>query len=277
MNQYERNITSQFGEDGIIEYLFSKICVSNEPWCVEFGAWDGEYLSNTYNLVFNQAFNCVYIEGDKQKAKDLRKKVEKLKKQKIFVLNSFVESKGENGLDNLLSKTDIPKEFDLLSIDIDGIDYHVWKNFNEYNPKIVLIEHNPTIPPHIEYIPEEKSSLIGASTLALYGLGKLKGYELVCCTDTNSIFVRKDLFGLFNIQDNTPKNLMKKDHITYLISRYDGSYITNKEPAFINIFDDNIFNNIKKDIPIWKKLVFYFKLVKNYKIKDIYIRQEKIL
>lgn len=277
LNSFAKNITSQFGEDGVIEYLFSKIGISNDAWCVEFGAWDGEYLSNTYNLVFNQGFNCVYIEGDQQKAKDLRKKVEKLEKQKIFVLNNFVESQGENALDSLLAKTDIPNEFDLLSIDIDGIDYHVWKNFKKYNPKIVLIEHNPTIPPHIEYIPEEKSSLTGASTLALYGLGKLKGYELVCCTDTNSIFVRKDLFGFFNIQDNTPKNLMKTDHITYLISKFDGSYLTDKEPAFINIFDDNIFNNIKKPISFWKKIRLYYKLIKNNRIKDIYIREENFL
>ncbi len=277
MRQYEKNITSQFGEDGIIEYLFSKIGVSDEPWCVEFGAWDGEYLSNTYNLVFNKGFNCVYIEGDSNKAKELRNKVSKLSNQKIFVLNNFVESQGVNSLDNLLGQTDIPKEFDLLSIDIDGIDYHVWKNFKDYNPKIVLIEHNPTIPPHLEYIPDEKSSLVGASTLALYGLGQLKGYELVYCTDTNSIFVRKDFFQLFNINDNTPEKLMKKDHITYLISKYDGSYLVNKEPAFINIFDNNIFNNAKKDIPIWQKLFLYYKLIKNFRIKGIYIREEKFL
>ncbi len=248
MKQYEKNITSQFGEDGIIEYLFSKIDISEVPWCVEFGAWDGEYLSNTYNLVFNKGFNCVYIEGDNQKAIDLKNKVKKLENQSIFVLNSFVESEGENSLDSLLEKTNIPKEFDLLSIDIDGIDYHVWKNFNKYNPKIVLIEHNPTIPPHIKYIPDEKNSLVGASTLALYELGKLKGYELVYCTDTNSIFVKKDLFDLFNIKDNTPERLMKKDHITYLVSKYDGSYLVDKDPAFINIFDDNIFNKLNKSV-----------------------------
>lgn len=274
MRQYEKNITSQFGEDGIIEYLFSKIGISESPWCVEFGAWDGEYLSNTYNLVFNQGFNCVYIEGDSNKAKELKNKISKLSNQKIFVLNNFVESQGVNSLDNLLGQTDIPKEFDLLSIDIDGIDYHVWKNFNNYNPKIVLIEHNPTIPPHIEYIPDEKNSLVGASTLALYNLGLKKDYCLVHCTDTNSIFVHKDLFTLFNIKENLPMQLMKTDHITYLISKYDGSYLVNKEPAFINIFDKNIYNELKKTVNIFKKIMIYFKLIKDDSLKDICVLKE---
>lgn len=276
MKQYEKNITSQFGEDGIIEYLFSKIGISNVPWCVEFGAWDGEYLSNTYNLVFNQGFNCVYIEGDSNKAKELKNKVSKLSNQKIFVLNNFVESQGRNSLDNLLKQTDIPKEFDLLSIDIDGIDYHVWKNFKDYNPKIILIEHNPTIPPHIEYIPDEKSSLIGASTLALYKLGIEKDYCLVHCTDTNSIFVHKEFFELFCIKENSPQLLMKTDHITYLISKYDGSYLVNKEPAFINIFDNNLFNKLKETTGLLKKIWLFFKLTKEIKTKNIYILDESL-
>ncbi len=276
MKKYEKNITSQFGEDGIIEHLFSKIGISENPWCVEFGAWDGEYLSNTYNLVFNKGFNCVYIEGDSTKAKELKNKVSKLSNQKIFVLNNFVESQGVNSLDNLLAQTDIPKEFDLLSIDIDGIDYHVWKNFNNYNPKIVLIEHNPTIPPHIEYIPDENSSLIGASTLALYNLSLKKDYCLVHCTDTNSIFVRKEFFNLFEIKDNTPQKLMKTDHITYLISKYDGSYLTNKEPAFINIFDKNIFNKFRITNTLFEKTWLFFKLIRKLRIKNIYIRDESL-
>jgi hypothetical protein len=260
LEKYEKNITSQFGEDGIIEYLFTKIPISERPWSVEFGAWDGEYLSNSYNLVFNKKWNSVYIEGDKAKSIDLVKKVDSLKtSQDIEVINAFVGSEGENSLDNLLAETNIPKEFELLSIDVDGIDYHIWKNFDQYSPKVVIIEHNPTIPPHIEHIPDSESSIIGTSVRALYKLGLEKGYALVACTAVNSIFVRKEFYPLFEIDDNTPDALMKKDYLCYLIANYDGSYTVSTEPAYINIFDDNLPEKLKQEVGIVEKLYLLFK------------------
>lgn len=271
---YEMNITSQFGEDGIIEHLFTKIPISDQPWSVEFGAWDGEYLSNTYNLVFNKKWNSVYIEGDKEKSIDLGKKVDGLQDgQDIEVINAFVESEGENGLDNLLSQTNIPKEFELLSIDVDGIDYHIWMNFIQYSPKVVIIEHNPTIPPHIEHIPDAKSSITGTSVGALYKLGLEKNYALVACTAVNSIFVRKEFYPLFEIEDNTPEALMKKDYLSYLIANFDGSYTVSIEPAYINIFDDNLPEKLKQEVGIVKKLYLLYKKLSKNTYRDICIEK----
>jgi len=69
---YRKNIHSQNGEDGILEYIFDKLKASlpEEKWCVEFGAWDGKHLSNTFKLVEN-GWNGVYIEGDDIKFSDL--------------------------------------------------------------------------------------------------------------------------------------------------------------------------------------------------------------
>ena len=66
----KKNIYSQNGEDGIIEYLLDKI-EDKDYWCCEFGAWDGQHLSNTFNLVSNRNYNAVYIEGDESKYQDL--------------------------------------------------------------------------------------------------------------------------------------------------------------------------------------------------------------
>jgi hypothetical protein len=44
---------SQYGEDDILERLFSLLEIS-QGWCVEFGAWDGTHLSNTAALVRHQ-------------------------------------------------------------------------------------------------------------------------------------------------------------------------------------------------------------------------------
>ncbi len=62
---------SQFGEDGIVEKIFQVIGAENR-WCVELGAWDGVYLSNTYNLV-EQNWSAVLVEGDRRKFSALQK------------------------------------------------------------------------------------------------------------------------------------------------------------------------------------------------------------
>ena len=83
LNKYKKNIYSQNGEDGILIHLLKKIKIlknDKDLWCCEFGAWDGIHGSNTFNLVKNYNFNAVYIEGDKDKFKDLlitKKKIQR--------------------------------------------------------------------------------------------------------------------------------------------------------------------------------------------------------
>ena len=80
LKDYSFNKFSQNGEDGIIQEILKRLNLNNseEKWCVEFGAWDGIYLSNTFNLVLND-WNAVYIEGDKSKYIDLLNTVKKYK------------------------------------------------------------------------------------------------------------------------------------------------------------------------------------------------------
>ena len=75
LKSYSDNIYSQSGEDGIIKYLLSLISESHplSKWCVEFGAWDGKFLSNTFNLVENYSYKGVYIEGSKKHFINLKK------------------------------------------------------------------------------------------------------------------------------------------------------------------------------------------------------------
>ena len=70
-----KNIYSQNGEDGVISSILAQIG-TNSPencWCVEFGAWDGKHLSNTFALV-ERGWNAVYIEGDEIKFQDHRQR-----------------------------------------------------------------------------------------------------------------------------------------------------------------------------------------------------------
>lgn len=229
LNEYGKNIRSQNGEDGILEYVFDMIGHESKR-CVEFGAWDGEHLSNTWNLIVNKGWEGIYIESNGEKYKALSEKWGGNKK--AVTINKRIGSRGNNILDNILKDYGIPKQVDLLSIDVDGNEWHIWNSIKEYKAKVVVIEHNPTIPPHIELIGYEGNTNIGSSVLALYNLGKRKGYELICCTATNSIFVLKELFGIFNIEDNSPERLIQKEHFTYVISTYDGQLIFSKEPTY---------------------------------------------
>jgi hypothetical protein len=72
LEKYKYNIYSQNGEDGIIEEVFKRLGLDefNKFWVVEFGAWDGKHLSNTFNLIKKGAASCL-IEGDSTKFLDL--------------------------------------------------------------------------------------------------------------------------------------------------------------------------------------------------------------
>ena len=62
LKDYERNDTSQYGEDGVIERELAVIG-DRSGWCVEFGASDGVYLSNTHRLINREGFSAVLIEA----------------------------------------------------------------------------------------------------------------------------------------------------------------------------------------------------------------------
>ena len=117
-----------------------------------------------------------------------------------------------------------PRDFDLLSIDIDGNDYHVWEAVESYRPKVVVIEYNPTIPNEVEFVqPRNARVHQGTSLRSIAGLAKLKGYELVATTTTNGIFVDQAYFPLFGIRDNSVANLRRDlDYVTYVFCGFDG-------------------------------------------------------
>ena len=198
--KYAKNIYSQNGEDGIIEELLDRLNI-NDGWVCEFGAWDGIYFSNTYNLL-KQNFNAVYIEGDKEKYKDLLKTAKK--HENIIPINAFVDhNDSENSLDNLLKQTDIPIDFDILSIDIDSYDYQVWKSLKVYKPKIIIIEINSSVKVNNDEHIHEPNKYEGTGFKPTYDLGLEKGYKFILHTG-NMFFIREDLFSKLNITYENP-------------------------------------------------------------------------
>lgn len=221
LREHSKQIHSQFGEEGILEKALELIGVE-KGWCVEFGAWDGKLLSNTYHFIQN-GYSAVLIEGSEQRYDVLKRNFKEY--QSVIPVNAFVGFERNDNLDTILEKTPIPEDFDLLSIDIDGNDYHVWDAMTKYRPKLVIIEYNPTIPNEIEFVQEKNFSVSqGSSARSMNELAKSKGYELISTTVTNAIFVDKKYFHLFGIQDNSLSELRKDiSHITYVFNGYDGT------------------------------------------------------
>ena len=222
LNEKASNVTSQFGEDGILAAAL-EVVGNNDRWCVEFGAWDGKHFSNTYNLIKNRGWSGVLIEGNADRIGDLRRTYGD--NPSAHILQAMVGFEPGDNLDTLLARTPIPKNFDVLSIDIDGNDYHVWAAVQTYRPKLVVIEYNPTIPNEVDFVQERNMAIShGSSLSALQRLGREKGYELVAVTCTNGLFVAREFFPAFGIQDNSAATLRQdSSKISYLFNGYDGT------------------------------------------------------
>ena len=196
-NKFRKNIYSQNGEDGIIEEILKRLKIGDDSWCVEFGAGNGMHLSNTFNLV-KKGWNAVYIEGDGKRFEDLLGTSQEYKK--IVPVHAYVshEESSESSLDNLLKKSPIIKDYELLSIDVDSYDLDIWESAIKYSPKIVIIEINSLVPPGILW--RHTASTPGNTFSATLNVAKNKGYTVVCHTG-NLIFVRNDLLSQLDMDD----------------------------------------------------------------------------
>jgi|GEM_PF-1644716 len=185
LSSYETSLYSQNGEDGILSKLFQLI----EPttrYCVEFGADEGFINSNTY-LLRKQGWNCLLL--------DRMHEDPNINLHKEFITAENVTA--------LFDKYNVPHDLDLLSLDIDYNDFHVWKALDEkFKPAVVLIEYNATHLPledkvvkYLPYFCGDGTNYFGASILALYNLGRSKGYSLVYAekAGVNLFFIRDDI------------------------------------------------------------------------------------
>lgn len=196
LTRFGYQVYSQNYEDGLIAEIFKRIGTTNR-FFVEFGA--SELMNNTtYLLVKN--WTGIWIEADPRTVKRIKARHKVLiRDKKLSVRNAFVTA--EN-IETLFKELDAPEEFDLLSIDIDGNDYWVWKAIESYRPRVVTIEYNAKFSPDVKWVMKYNpghrwggTCYHGASLKSLEILGSSKGYKLVGCdfNGVNSCFVRDDL------------------------------------------------------------------------------------
>lgn len=170
IQSYYKNVYSQCGEDGVIQYLLNKLNINlTGGQSCEVGMI-GTNWSNTFNLAENYEWNSVFIDRDKRHLRD----IPKLKN--ISIINAEIE----NNLDEILGTQNLSKDFDILSIDTDGMNYYIWNNLKEFRPKIVIIEQDL----------KSKDKNIN-SFLSIIKLAESKNYS----------FFGKGLFSFFFISD----------------------------------------------------------------------------
>jgi hypothetical protein len=195
LRSYEQRVFSQNGEDGIIKEILRRIGVKH-GFFVEIGVEDGSEC-NCARLVREESWSGVFLEA----MPDLWARLKENYRAFPGVRSKHAGVTSRN-IEQLLAAHDVPDDFDLLSIDIDGNDYWVWQAVERWQPRVVVIEYNANFPPPTKWVMEENhdhrwdgTNYYGASLTSLVQLGRQKGYTLVG-TDSrgiNAFFVRSEL------------------------------------------------------------------------------------
>lgn len=185
----KKNKYSQNGEDGITEAIFEKIGAKNR-WCLEVGASDGILFSNTRQYVEN-GWNAILIESEKLAYERLVENCKNYPNAKPI----FGKVGANFTLDEILDRCGAPNDIDLMVIDVDGQDYHVWNAMIRHIPRVMIVEYNPDA--ESEYIPvlnSNKDGLDQAGKAAITRLGSSKGYRACIETPVNIIMLHESNF-----------------------------------------------------------------------------------
>ncbi len=207
LSEVEFQVFSQWGDDGIIQFLISKIDFPNKTF-IEFGV-ENYIESNTRFLLLNDNWTGYVIDGSSKNIDYIKSDIISWACE-LYAEVAFINAENIN---ELLKKSNFDLEIGILSIDIDGNDYWIWKAINIINPIIVIIEYNSvfgknttwTVPYDPGFVREEKHSSIlyfGASLKSLVILAEQKGYGFIGCNSkgNNAYFIRKDKIGNFKIK-----------------------------------------------------------------------------
>ncbi len=198
------SVYSESDEDGILNYIFSLIGSTNKK-LVDIGA-AAIKGSNTANLVINHGWTGTLIDGNTdavESAKNFYSTAPSTRNFPPTILSNWVTT---DNINQILIKNESKGEIDLLCIDIDGVDYWIWKAIDCIQPRVVLLEYQCIWGPEkavtVPYSPTFKAQYFGrygiysgASLPALIKLGKEKGYRLIGCQryGYNAFFIRNDI------------------------------------------------------------------------------------
>lgn len=179
------NSYSQFGEDGVLQAIFSVIQPANK-WCLECGAADGLFFSNTRRLI-EQGWNAVLIEAEQAAFARLEENSKDFG-TRVRCVHGRVDA--TNTLEDILSHYAAPTDIDLAIIDVDGQDYYLFNSLLRYRPRVVVIEFDPNTDE--DFIP----SLGGVGQAGVRAINRLAGgrfYTEVYRNWCNLVLVKQPL------------------------------------------------------------------------------------
>ena len=202
---------SQNEEDGIIQEIFRRIGTTTKIF-IEIGVGNG--LENNTLYLLLQGWCGLWIEGNPKFVDHINKKFSfALNNGTLIVEHAWVQ---RNNINQLMAKRKkSAEEIDLLSLDIDGNDYHVLEAIEPLNARVVVFEYNPKYRPPVKWVMEynpdhsfDDSDYYGSSLKSFEILLSKKGYKLIGCNlyGVNAFFVREDLVKNHFLDDCSAEN-----------------------------------------------------------------------
>lgn len=198
----EYKVFSQYGDDGIIQYLIKTIPIRSRSF-VEFGV-ETYVESNTRFLLINDNWKGLVLDGSADNIAYIRSD-RFFWQHHLIAQQAFITAENIN---SLLTDNGFKGPLGLLSIDIDGNDYWVWKAIDAVDPDIVVAEYNSlfgaeraiTVPYQPDFVRSKAHYsylYFGTSLAALCDLAAEKGYSLVGCNSVglNAYFVKTSQLG----------------------------------------------------------------------------------
>jgi hypothetical protein len=198
------NIFTKANEDGILLNIFTKIGTTNKLF-IDIGSNDC-INSNCANLAFHHNWSGTFIDGNSKilnRGKYIYQRYFKQQANRFLFTQAIVTTQNIN---KILSTTCYPKQIDLLCIDLDGNDYHIWNAIETILPRVVVVEvqvekgNKEFIPPYTtDFELYEDDTPKGSSPLSMVQLANKKGYQLVA--------VNKGCYNLFFVREDCMKTL----------------------------------------------------------------------
>jgi len=198
------SVYSESNEDGILHYIFALVGTVNKE-LADIGAASIKH-SNTANLIINQGWTGLLIDQNSDEVENAKRFYSRCAATRLFSPRLVCSRVTAENVNHILTDNELTGEIDLLCIDIDGIDYWIWKAIDCISPRVVVVEYQciwgPKESVTVPYKPDFKAGYSGrfgiyngASLLAFVKLGKEKRYRLVGCQryGYNAFFVRNDI------------------------------------------------------------------------------------
>jgi hypothetical protein len=250
IHDYEFRVFSQWGEDGIIQYLINKIPTDNKTF-IEFGV-ENYQEANTRFLLQNDNWSGLVIDGDEENINYV-KRSGLYWRHSLTAISKFIT---KDNINDTIKNAGMSGDIGLLSIDVDGNDYWILEAIDCIKPRIVIIEYNSlfgknlsiSVPydENFDRIKKHYSGLYwGASISALVKLANEKGYSLVGSNSAgvNLFFVKNEFVGDLNILEPQDAYIESKfrqsrdehGNLTYLDNKLGARLI--EEMEVINILN----------------------------------------